>query len=295
MKRIALSLGFAAFACSTAFAGMWRGLSESGYYSGPKLTENDLAGKVVLVDCWGVNCPPCRALLPRMEQIWQSFKHKPFVLIGSHCQGRAPDRVAELVKANKLTYPIYDFAGLARGEPSSGGGLPFMYVVDHRGKVVYSGRNEREATEAIVNAIGQIGAPPSLIGGNVQLKKYKALEKQLVLGKNVKSVINTLERDVKRAQSKAANAGQKAQAAEAAEILRSIEEGKSDVKREIEMKRTSDPEDALMLVKAFMASFPDEGAEYKAQLPELAAKAKEAKAEKAAKAKEAAKSKGAKK
>ena len=115
MKRL-IALVVVAAGALTLRAAAWRGLTEAGYYSGPKLTEDDLDGKVVLVDCWGVNCPPCRALLPRMEQIWQGFKSKPFVLLGSHCQGRAPEKVAELVKANKLTCPIYDFAGLAQGE-----------------------------------------------------------------------------------------------------------------------------------------------------------------------------------
>jgi len=293
MKRIAVSLGCAAFACSAAFAGMWRGLSESSYYSGPKLTEADLAGKVVLVDCWGVNCPPCRALLPRIEQIWQSFKHKPFVVVGNHCQGRSPDRVAELVKANSLTYPMYQNFGLAQGEPEFRG-IPFLYVVDHRGKVVYSGHGEREATEAVVNAIGQVGAPPSLLG-DVVLKKYKSLEKQLVLGKSIKSAVKTLESDVKRAQSRSANAAQKAQAEEAAALLEAIKEGKEAAKREIDISKTSDPETAYMLAKAFVATFPEDGADYKAELSELAAKAKAAKAEKAAKAKEAAKAKGARK
>ena len=45
-------------------------------------SEGYLCGKVVLVDRWGFRCPPCRALLPRVEEIWQSFKTKPFVVLG---------------------------------------------------------------------------------------------------------------------------------------------------------------------------------------------------------------------
>ena len=68
----------------------WQGLSAENWYSGRKLAPSDLLGKVVLVDEWGVDCGPCRALLPKMEKIWQTFKSKPFILIGSHCQGRQP-------------------------------------------------------------------------------------------------------------------------------------------------------------------------------------------------------------
>lgn len=285
MKKIVFAALAAALAASVDGAGRWRGLDESNWYSGPKLTEESLAGKVVLVDEWGVNCPPCKALLPRMQSIWDSFKHKPFVLLGSHRQGRAPDKVKELVQANKLTYPIYDFAGLASDEPDNGGGIPYMYVVNHRGKVVYSGRSDREATEALVNALGEIGAPPSLTSGVVFDKRspYKTLEKQLILGKPVAGIVKRLKGDVEKAGKKSATAKQKEMAEEAAQILKAIEAAKTEIKGEIEVQRNANPEEAFKLVTAYMKSFPEEGAEYKDQLPEFAAKAKEYKAAQKAK------------
>ena len=137
MNRTTLA-ALAALSALSLNAGIWQGITDDHHYSGPKISEADLAGKVVMVDQWGINCPPCRALLPAMQKLWNANKSKPFMLIGAHCQGRNPKEVQALVDANKLTYPIYDWAGLANA-PSSGGGLPFMYVVDHRGKVVYSG------------------------------------------------------------------------------------------------------------------------------------------------------------
>ena len=257
--------------CAAAHAASWRGLDESSYISGPKVSAGDLDGKVVMVDEWGYRCPPCRALLPRMEQLWQSFRHKPFVLIGSHRQGREEASIKELIKDNKLTYPIYQGAGLSDGEPPNGGGIPFIYVVDHRGKVVYSGRDERAATEAAVTAMTNIDAPPSLTG-NVTLKKYKAMEKQLALGKNIKSLVKKLEGDVKKAEGKSANAAQKEMAEEASAILSAIKDAKEDIKADIEILSRKDPPKAL---KLFMTTFPEDAAEYKEKLPELTAAAKE--------------------
>lgn len=282
MRRL-LVLGWAFGLIASAGAVEWKGLGEGSYYAGPKLTAEDLAGKVVLVDCWGVNCPPCRALLPRMEQVWQGFKSKPFVLIGSHRQGRQPEKVADLVKANKLTYPIYDGAGLASGEPSFRG-IPFLYVVNHRGKVCYSGYDERAATEAVVNALGEIGAPPTLIPGVILSKKspYKSLEKSLILGKPAANIVKKLQGDVKKASSKVATAAQKAQATEAEAMLKAIEEAKALYKDEIAAQKTADPVEALKLVKAYMISFPTEGAAYKDELAELTEKAKTVAAERKA-------------
>jgi thiol-disulfide isomerase/thioredoxin len=274
MNRTTLA-ALAAFSALSLNAANWRGLDDSNYYSGPKISEADLAGKVVMVDQWGVRCPPCRALLPAMQKLWNANKSKPFVLIGAHCQGRNPEKVKELVDANKLTYPIYDWAGLA-DPPSSGGGLPFMYVVDHRGKVVYSGRSHEEAEAAVQKAIAAVGAMPTLCGG-VTLQAFKAMEKSLVLGKPVKTQVKQLNAAVKKGEAKGATAVQQKQAEEAKEILAAIEEAKTDIKNEIESKRESDPEEAYKLAKAYVATFPAEGAELKAQLPDMAAKVKERK------------------
>ena len=274
MKRITVAVAAMSVLATAAFgAQQWRNLTDENYYSGPKITADDLAGKVVLVDEWGINCPPCRALLPHMQKLWNANKGKPFVLIGSHRQGRAPEKVKELVDANKLTYPVYDYAGLV-DEPSNGGGLPHMYVVNHRGKVVYSGRSHDECVAAVQAAIQAVGAMPTLCGG-VSLQAFKSMEKQLVLGKPIKNQVKALQAAVKKGESKSATAVQQKQAEEAKEILAAIDESKTDIKDEIEEKKSTNPEEALKLVKAYIATFPAEGAAYKPELPELSAKAAE--------------------
>lgn len=262
-----------ALAAISLNAATWSGLDDSKYYSGPKITEADLAGKVVLVDMWGVNCPPCRRLLPVMQKFWDSNKSKPFMLIGSHCQGRLPDKVKELVDAHKLTYPIYEWAGLANNAPRSNG-LPFMYVVDHRGNVVYSGRDHQECEAAALKAIKAVGSMPVLCGG-VSLKTFKAMEKQLVLGKSIRNQVKTLERAVKKGEHRRATEPQKEQGEEAKEILAAIEAAKSEIKSEIDSIADSDPVEAHKLAQAYVKTFPKEGKELKAELPKMAAKAKE--------------------
>ena len=282
MKKLLLA---ACLVPCALFADVWRGLDEASHYAGPPITEADLKGKVVLVDLWGVNCPPCRALLPRMESLWASYKSKPFVLLGSHRQGRSPDRVRELVKANKLTYPIYERAGLVE-EPPGDGMLPYMYVVNHRGKVVYAGHGHQEAVQAVVEAIMKVGAAPDLTEG-VTFRKYKALEKQLVLGKPLKGPLAKLQGDVRKAQSKTASAAVKAQAEEAEEILAAVDKARDEAKAEIASLEELNPPEAVRMIKLFMASFPAEGAAYKERLPELTARAKEFAAAQKAAAKEA--------
>ena len=151
-----------AIAASLAQAVEWKNVDAEHYLGGRKASAGYLQGKVVLVDRWGAKCPPCRALLPQVEDIWQSFKTKPLVILGGHCKGwGSAEEVKALIEENKLTYPVYEDAGLASGEPKFDA-IPFLYVVDETGKVVYFGRDERNATQAIVMALTDMEAPKNV-------------------------------------------------------------------------------------------------------------------------------------
>lgn len=124
---------------------------ESNRYAGLRIGAKDLEGKVVLVYAWSVDNEQSVALLPRVERIWSGYRHKPFVVLGSHRGGRSA-AAEKVVAAARPTFPVYEGARLAV-EPRFSG-YPFIYVVDHKGKVVYRGRSDLDATEAAVTAIG---------------------------------------------------------------------------------------------------------------------------------------------
>ena len=157
-----LLIGLTAFVALGAQAVEWKNIDADHHLGGRKASAGYLQGKVVLVDRWGAHCPPCRALLPRVEEIWQSFKTKPLVVLGGHCRGwGSAEEVKALIDENKLTYPVYEDAGLMTGEPKFSS-IPFLYVVDETGKIVYLGRDERTATQAIVTALTDMEAPKNL-------------------------------------------------------------------------------------------------------------------------------------
>ena len=152
----------AVLAGSSVLAAEWKNVDAEHYLGGRKASAGYLQGKVVLVDRWGAKCPPCRALLPRVEEIWQSFKAKQFVVLGGHCKGWGDaDEVKGIIAANKLTYPVYEDAGLAVDEPPFDS-IPYLYVVDETGKIIFRGRDERTATQAIVMAITDMESPRNL-------------------------------------------------------------------------------------------------------------------------------------
>ena len=134
LSVLLLTLGLA----SPLFGVDWVNVDEDHYIAGRKCSSGYLRGKVVLV---------CRdaALSQRMEEVWTSFKTKPFVLVGSFA-----------MKDKNLSFPVYSGAALAENSPER----PF-FVVDEIGRVRYMGADERRATEIVVTLLTDMEAPKS--------------------------------------------------------------------------------------------------------------------------------------
>lgn len=129
---------------------IWRGFTADNWYAGPKLSKKDFKGKAVLVYEWSAAEKPSVQMLTRIEELWSSFKHKPFIVIGSH-RGGKNEKIPNAYKKLELSFPMYEGAGFHK-EPSVST-YPYMYVVDHLGNVKYRGRDERAATEVMVTAM----------------------------------------------------------------------------------------------------------------------------------------------
>lgn len=72
-----------------------------------KITLSSLRGKVVLVNVWASWCPPCKAEMPAMERVYQTYKDQGFVILGVDSTSQdAISRVESFVKENQITFPI---------------------------------------------------------------------------------------------------------------------------------------------------------------------------------------------
>lgn len=132
---------------------LWPGLADENRYYGGKLKESDLLGKVVLVYDFSIDDDESVEMLPKIHRIWDGFHQHPFMAIGSHRGGRT-DKVKKVVAEQGVGYPVYEGVAYRRAPR---GRVPFIYVVDAKGKIVYQGRSDRDATQAVVEAITDAG------------------------------------------------------------------------------------------------------------------------------------------
>ena len=272
-KATAVALCALAALCASG-AMKWKNFDDKSHLSGPKLTEDDLLGKAVLLYYWDAADEASVKYLPEVEKVWDSFKTKKFAVIGTYGGAKDEAKIKAAVEKGKVTFPVYYKFSLDPDPKVGFAKTPYFNVVNHRGVSVFGKAGVKEATEFAVEAISSIGMPVSLCG-DVEFKKFKGLAGQLKLGKNVTNIMKTLE---KKKGDKDPNV-----ASEASEIISAIESARDDIKADIELYSEVDPSEALKLVQLFIKTWPkdDSSHELKEKVPELKEKAKEkAKADK---------------
>lgn len=139
MKKILTILAMFATMVANAAGVMWQNVDDDHHLGGRKASEGYLQGKIVLV------CQDS-GMATRMETIWQSFKTKPFVILGAFEK-----------PVTGCSFSMYRSAGLASGAP----GAP-LYLVSETGKVIYKGSDDRHATEVLVTAITDQESPKNV-------------------------------------------------------------------------------------------------------------------------------------
>lgn len=124
--------------------------------------KDELTGKVVVVEEWGVNCGPCIASLPNLAKLAKSNDKKGLVVVGLECQGGSKETITKLLKTARVEYPIMS-GGSA---PGGTGTIPHVCVFDATGKLIYNGNPHAGDFESTVKkALRDIKpAPASALG-----------------------------------------------------------------------------------------------------------------------------------
>lgn len=121
--------------------------------TGAKLSAADLAGKVVVVDFWGVNCAPCLAAMPGTAALNAELADFGLVVIGSHVQPGTPEQIKSVAASRGANFPITEQTRVTGGNDFQG--IPHLMVFDHTGACVFRG-DPKGAEHAARLAVGEM-------------------------------------------------------------------------------------------------------------------------------------------
>lgn len=209
---------------------------------GPKVTADDLKGRVVLFEYWGVNCPPCLASIPKLAEWQQHYDRDTFVIVANHCQGGSADQTRSvwLAKGGGDQISVIDNGDLKGAQVS---GIPHCFLFDHNGTLLYEGSPFR-VEEALKKAIE--ASPGALVAGY----EWKALSREAqAIGKR-QGVAGALRSVRKQALSE-----DTAIRGEAEELLGRVDGWVAKQQAEMTAARSEDPVEAVRIASTMAGVF----------------------------------------
>lgn len=96
----------------------------------------DFRGKTVMLNFWATWCPPCRAEMPSMETLWNKNKNKDFVILAVSVDREKTSKVADFIKANKYTFPVFHDTNGKLAQMFLIRSIPTTYILDKSGVIL---------------------------------------------------------------------------------------------------------------------------------------------------------------
>lgn len=101
---------------------------------GNKITLSDLKGKVVILDFWATWCPPCKAAIPKLIELYNKYQNQGVLVIGIALDDK--DKVIKLVQEMGINYPVL-FDDKVTSKNYEIQSIPTLFVIDQKGKQVH--------------------------------------------------------------------------------------------------------------------------------------------------------------
>jgi len=118
---------------------------------GGTLTEENLRGKVVLVNFWATWCGPCRNELPTLQAAYARYQDQGFAVVGLVVEDRVADGdLQSFLEQYGVTYPTGRASEADYRAYRVGSGVPVSFLYDAEGRFVR--RFEGEISSRLLEA-----------------------------------------------------------------------------------------------------------------------------------------------
>jgi thiol-disulfide isomerase/thioredoxin len=135
------------------------------WFNSPRLTPNELRGKVVLVNFWTYSCINCLRVLPYYSAWAKKYRDEGLVVIGVHTPEfafeRSADNVKNAVERLGIDYPVALDSNYGIWRAYQNQYWPALYVADAQGRIRYQHFGEgnyRDTERAIQQLLAERGA-----------------------------------------------------------------------------------------------------------------------------------------
>src|SRR5215470_13171262 len=123
------------------------------------LTQQELKGKVVLIDFWTYSCINCLRSLPYVRAWWEKYKDQGLVVIGVHTPEFAFEKIRRNVRSAvtdlKITYPVAVDNDYAIWRAFSNQYWPAHYFIDTEGRIrhYHFGEGDYDESERVIQKL----------------------------------------------------------------------------------------------------------------------------------------------
>lgn len=73
---------------------------------GEKVSLSQFRGKVVIIDFWATWCPPCKASIPHLVDIYRRYNGKGVVILGILLEQSSSSHISRFVADMRINYPV---------------------------------------------------------------------------------------------------------------------------------------------------------------------------------------------
>ncbi len=104
--------------------------------NGEKVRLSALMGKVIFLNFWASWCGPCKEEMPSMEELYQHYKERDFVLLTISPDEGSPEPTRKFIQKNLYRFPVLLDPGGKTLDLFNINRIPATVIIDKKGRII---------------------------------------------------------------------------------------------------------------------------------------------------------------